>query len=491
MHFIPLGASILLSNVGPEHIVGLAGGGASSGFAQANFELLACFIIMLLAWVFVPVYMASGVFTMPEYLRKRYGGTRIQVLLAVYSLLAYVLTKISVSISAGALFLRQAMGLNLYPSAIFMLVVSGVFTVFGGLTAVVWTDFIQSIIMILGSFVLLIITMVKVGGLSELMTRYLDERPEVLIRNQTCGIPMEDSLHLIQDAQTGTLPWPGVFIGALTVGIWYWCTDQVIVQRTLSARNVTHARIGCVIAAYGKILPFFLFVIPGMVSRVMWVNEIGCVVPGQCKEACDNEAGCTNFAYPFLVLRLMPSGVRGIMIAVMLSAGVSSLTSVFNSASTIFSIDIYRKFRPKAGEIELLITGRCFIAILAVLSILWVPVIEHGVGAKLFTYLQTIQAYMGPQICALFLMAVFIPRVNEAGAFWGLLIGLVIGILRFIFEFGVYPEAKCGEEAYQPAWVKLHFLYVAIFLFFLSIFVTVVISLFTSPISSLSVSSCA
>ncbi|KAF4070121.1 hypothetical protein AMELA_G00298150, partial [Ameiurus melas] len=250
-----------------------------------------------------------------------------------------------------------------------------------------------------------------------------------------CYSPRADSFHIFRDPLKGDMPWPGLIFGLTIQAAWYWCTDQVIVQRCLSAKNMSHVKAGCILCGYLKLLPMFLMVFPGMISRVLYPDEVACVVPELCKEYCDTEVGCTNIAYPKMVVDLMPNGLRGLMLSVMLASLMSSLTSIFNSASTLFTMDIYAKVRQKASEKELMIAGRLFILVLIGISIAWIPIVQTAQSGQLFDYIQSITSYLAPPIAAVFTLAIFCKRVNEPGAFYGMLIGLAIGLTRMIAEF--------------------------------------------------------
>ncbi|XP_045872762.1 sodium/glucose cotransporter 4 isoform X2 [Meles meles] len=415
MSWWPIGASLMSSNVGSGLFIGLAGTGAAGGLAVGGFEWNATWLLLALGWIFVPVYIAAGAVTMPQYLKKRFGGHRIQVYMSVLSLILYIFTKISTDIFSGALFIQMALGWNLYLSTAMLLVVTAVYTIAGGLTAVIYTDALQTVIMVGGALVLM-------------------------------------------------------FLG------------KVIVQRSLSAKNLSHAKGGSVLGGYLKILPMFFIVMPGMISRALYPDEVGCVDPDVCQRICGARVGCSNIAYPKLVIALMPVGLRGLMIAVILAALMSSLTSIFNSSSTLFAIDVWLRLRRQATEQELMVVGRVFVVFLVVISILWIPIIQSSNSGQLFDYIQSVTSYLAPPITALFLLAIFCKRVTEPGAFWGLMFGLAMGLVRMILEFS-YPAPACGEVDRRPAVLKdLHYLYFALLLCGLTAIVIVAVSLCTSPI---------
>ncbi|KAM5312376.1 solute carrier family 5 member 4 isoform 2-T2 [Glossophaga mutica] len=437
----PIGASLFASNIGSGHFVGLAGTGASSGIVIAAFEWNALLLLLVLGWFFVPIYIKAGVMTMPEYLRKRFGGKRLQVYLSLLSLFVCVALRISSDIFSGAIFIKLALGLDLYLAIFILLAITAIYTITGGLASVIYTDTLQAFIMLIGSFILM-------------------------------GF----------DAVTGDIPWPGMIFGMTVVAVWYWCTDQVIVQRCLSGKDMSHVKAGCILCGYLKLLPMFLMVMPGMISRILYTDKVACVVPSECVKHCGVEVGCSNYAYPMLVMELMPDGLRGLMLSVMLASLMSSLTSIFNSASTLFTMDLYTKIRKRASEKELLIAGRLFIVLLIVISILWVPLIQVSQNGQLFHYMESISSYLGPPIAAVFLLAIFCKRVNEQGAFWGLILGLVMGLIRMIAEFA-YGTGSCLAASYCPKIIcGVHYLYFAIILFFVSILVILGVSLLTKPI---------
>ncbi|TSN76552.1 Sodium/glucose cotransporter 4 [Bagarius yarrelli] len=470
-----IGASLMSSNVGSGLFIGLAGTGAAGGLAVGGFEWNAAWVLVALGWIFVPVYISAGVVTMPEYLRKRFGGQRIRIYMSVLSLILYIFTKISTDIFSGALFIQVSLGWNLYISTVVLLAVTALYTIAGGLTAVIYTDALQTVIMVVGAFVLMFIAFDKVGWYEGLLEQYRNAVPAFIVPNTTCHLPRPDAFHIFRDPISGDLPWPGLIFGLTVLATWVWCSDQVIVQRSLSAKNLSHAKGGSVLGGYLKILPMFFIVMPGMISRALFPGrsnhlkyEVGCVDPEKCFKICGATVGCSNIAYPKLVMELMPVGMRGLMIAVMMAALMSSLTSIFNSSSTLFTMDIWLRMRRQASERELMVVGRVFILFLVVLSILWIPIIQSANSGQLFDYIQSITSYLAPPITAVFLMAIFWSRVNEQGAFWGLMVGLLVGLVRMMMEF-IYGTPFCGKEDLRPTILKdVHYLYFALILFSLT-----------------------
>ncbi|KAF1371801.1 hypothetical protein PFLUV_G00272870 [Perca fluviatilis] len=493
MNWAAVGASLFVSNIGSEHFIGLAGSGAASGLSVAAWELNALLLLQLLGWIFIPVYIQSGVYTMPEYLSKRFGGNRLKVYFAALSLILYIFTKLSVDLYAGALFIQESLGWNLYLSIILLITMTALLTVTGGLAAVIYTDTVQAFLMIAGALCLTGISLFKVGGLEGVRTKYMQAAPNItaillsssnLTYSESCHLrlnPKPDSLKILRGPRDPDLPWPGFLLGQTPASIWYWCADQVIVQRVLAAKNIAHAKGSTIMAGFLKILPMFIIVIPGMISRIFFADQLACISPEHCMEVCGSASGCSNVAYPRLVMLVMPVGLRGLMMAVMIAALMSDLDSIFNSASTIFTLDIYKMLRKQVSSTELVIVGRFFVVFMVVISIAWVPVIIEMQGGQMFYYIQEVTDYLTPPIAALFLLAILWRRCNETGAFWGGLVGFALGALRLILAL-VYREPHCDQPDERPYFIKdVHFMYVAAILFWVSASVVVVVSLCTPP----------
>uniref|UniRef100_A0A0D9R2E2 Sodium/myo-inositol cotransporter 2 n=1 Tax=Chlorocebus sabaeus TaxID=60711 RepID=A0A0D9R2E2_CHLSB len=477
----PVGASLFASNVGSGHFIGLAGSGAATGLSVSAYELNGLFSVLMLAWIFLPIYIAGQVTTMPEYLRKRFGGVRIPVILAVLYLFIYIFTKISVDMYAGAIFIQQSLHLDLYLAIVGLLAITAVYTVAGGLAAVIYTDALQTLIMLIGALTLMGYSFAAVGGMEGLKEKYFLALASNRSENSSCGLPRQDAFHIFRDPLTSDLPWPGVLFGMSIPSLWYWCTDQVIVQRTLAAKNLSHAKGGALMAAYLKVLPLFIMVFPGMVSRILFPDQVACADPEICRKICSNPSGCSDIAYPKLVLELLPTGLRGLMMAVMVAALMSSLTSIFNSASTIFTMDLWNHLRPRASEKELMIVGRVFVLLLVLVSILWIPVVQASQGGQLFIYIQSISSYLQPPVAVVFIMGCFWKRTNEKGAFWGLISGLLLGLVRLVLDF-IYVQPRCDQPDERPVLVKsIHYLYFSMILSTVTLITVSTVSWFTEP----------
>nr|XP_026237506.1 sodium/glucose cotransporter 5 isoform X3 [Urocitellus parryii] len=445
MTWWPIGASLFASSEGSGLFVGLAGSGAAGGLAVAGFEWNATYVLLALAWIFVPIYISSEIVTLPEYIQKRFGGQRIRMYLSVLSLLLSVFTKISIDLYAGALFVHICLGWNFYLSTILTLIITALYTIAGGLATVIYTDALQTIIMVVGAVILAIKAFDQIGGYGQLEAAYAQAIPSKTIANTTCHLPRTDAMHMFRDPYTGDLPWTGMTFGLTIMATWYWCTDQVIVQRSLSARNLNHAKAGSILASYLKMLPMGLMIMPGMISRALF------------------------------------PGLRGLMIAVMMAALMSSLTSIFNSSSTLFTMDIWKRLRPWASERELLMVGRLVIVVLIGVSVAWIPILQGSNSGQLFIYMQSVTSSLAPPVTAVFILGIFWPRANEQGAFWGLMAGLVLGALRLVLEF-LNPVPPCGDPDTRPAILSsIHYLHFAIALFVLTSAVVAAGSLLTSP----------
>lgn len=429
-----IGASLFASNIGSEHLVGLAGAGASGAFPAAQFELIAAFILLLLGWLFVPFYLKSGVFTMPEFLERRYDSWSRSYLSWV-SILSYILTKISVTIAAGGIIFTALLGIDFWTGAIVVVVATGLYTLLGGLKAVVYTDMVQMFIFLAGAFALTFYGLNAVGGWSEVK-----------------ALAGEDALSLWRPTDHPDFPWTGIIFGAPILGVWYWCTDQFIVQRVLSAKNVVEARKSTIFAGYLKVLPIFLFVIPGVIAYALFQKGIlEFPVSGGNAEY--------DAALPAMTMQLLPAGLRGVVVAGLIAALMSSLSSVFNSSSTLFTMDIYKKYRPESSEKHLVLVGQISTVVLTGLGLLWIPMLRIIEGG-LFQKLQSIQAFISPPIAAVFLLGLFIKKINANGARVALISGAVLGVLRLVLELN-----KPQLSGFALAYAEINFLHFALILF--------------------------
>jgi SSS family solute:Na+ symporter len=445
-----IGASLFVSNISTEHFIGLAGSGATSGLAVGHFEWLACLILLILGWVFVPFYLRSNVFTMPEFLERRFNRAS-SVYLASISILAYIFTKISVHLYAAAIVLERVVGWDPLTAAVALVVATGIYTIIGGLSAVIYTELMQTLVLLAGAVILTIIGLSEVGGFSGLRA----------------AVPAH-YFSMIKPASHAEFPWTGIFLGAPILGIWYWCTDQVIVQRVLSAKDEGHAKAGTIFAGFLKILPVFVLVLPGLIAYALYPqlftsNASGTVTNG-------------DIAYPTLIVNLLPSGLVGLMVAALLAALMGGMASVFNSASTLVTLDFYKRLRPTASESQLVFVGRVATGVLVVLGLLWVPFIKL-LSSQLYIYLQSVQAYISPPIAACFILGILSTRLNGAGAISALLTGFVLGTLRFVLE--VFDKSSHFQGGGVRWLLDMNFLHYAILMFVVCSAVLVGVSLLT------------
>jgi len=451
-----IGASIFASNIGSEHVVGLAGTGFESGTPMAHYELHA-WIVLLLGWLFLPFYIRSGAFTMPEFLEKRFDS-RSRWFLSLFSLVAYVLTKVSVTIYAGGIVVSELLGIPFWYGAIGVVVFTGIYTVIGGMKAVIYTEALQAIVLIIGSFIITYLGLQEVGGWNELRNIVVAESPN----HFNMWRPMTDP----------DFPWTGLLFGGTIVGVWYWCTDQYIVQRTLAANNIKIGRRGAIFGAYLKLLPIFIFLIPGIIAFALSIKDPTIFYI----EKADR-------AFPMLVKTLLPVGLKGLVAGGLMAALMSSLASVFNSCSTIFTIDIYKKLRPLESEKKLLNIGKIATTVIVILGIIWIPIMEKIGGGVMYQYLQNVQSYIAPPVTAVFLLGIIWKRVNAEAAITTLLAGLILLILRLGSEIYYQPIITSGQviDNFMFAFATVNFSHMAILMFIFSVLLCVSVSILTSP----------
>lgn len=450
-----IGASLFASNIGSEHLVGLAGAGAKSGMAMAHYELHA-WCLLVLGWVLAPFYYRTNVFTMPEFLEKRYNSTA-RWILSIVSLIAYIFTKVSVTVYAGGKVFQILLpeitfaGLDsFWIGALSTVILTGVYTVSGGLRAVIYTDALQTVVLLAGSVAITTIGLFKVGGWNEL--------------REICGPRLFNMWRPLSDPD---FPWAGMLFGAPIVGLWYWCTDQYIVQRILAGRDLKTSRRGTIFGAYLKLTPVFLFIVPGLIAYAL--AQKGIITLDDPDQA-----------FPMLVRELLPVGLRGLVVGGLLAALMSSLSSLFNSCSTLFTVDIYEKLNPAASEKRLVFVGKLATCVVVVLGIIWIPVMRL-VSGQLYEYLQSVQAYLAPPITAVFFLGVFFKRINARGAVAGLVAGFVLGMFKLACQ--IMAGLENVRAAIHPGLVMLgdfNFLYFCITLFAISIAIVVTVSLMSA-----------
>ena len=495
-----VGASIFASNIGSEHVVGLAGAGATSGVALAHYELHA-WCLLVLGWVFVPFYSRALVYTMPEFLGRRFSPTARWVL-SVITLAAHVLTKFAVAIFAGGVVFAtllpevalQVLGAtfnSFWIGSVVVVLLTGLYTVLGGMRAVAYTDALQTFILIAGSGLLTVFGLSRLGGWHELR-RVLDPdlfnlwKPLVPAGMEGTWAPVKEPGRIAWYFNSN-YPWLGMLFCAPIIGLWYWCTDQYIVQRALGARDERTARRGSIFAAFLKLSPVFLFIIPGLIALALAktgrVPALGAIVDAH-GHAIPQAA---QAAFPLMVKHLLPEGVRGVVVAGLLAALMSSMAGAFNASSTLFTMDLYQKFRPQASQHRLVWVGRAATAAMVVISLLWIPVIQGARG--LYDYLQGVQGYLAPPIFTVFVFGIFNRRLNAKGCLAALIIGFALGVFRLAVDTPVSLHLSGFADGYAPGsflWIvnNLYFQYYSLLIFVVSVVVMVVVSYATAPPST-------
>jgi SSS family solute:Na+ symporter len=439
--WIAVGISIFATNISSEHFVGLAGSGAARGLAVGQFELMAIFILIILGWIIAPIYMKSGVTTMPEFLEKRFDA-RSRKFFATFSIVLYLLTKVTVTIFAGGLLFYAVFGITIYTSAIIIVLLTGIYVVTGGSTAIFKTHLFQGAIMILGAVVLTIFGLYEVGGFTGLKAK----------------LPA-DYFNMFKSASDPDYPWTGIIFGAPIIAFWYWCTDQYIVQRVISAKSINDARRGSLLAAFLKILPVFILVLPGLIAAAIFPDIKG------------------DSAFPTLLASdILPMGIKGFVVAGLLAAIMSSLASVFNTSSVLFTNDFYKPRHPEASETKLVLIGRLSTMVFVVAAILCVPFVKI-ISSEMYLFMQSVQGFLSPPVAAVFIFGLLSKKVNAKGAIWTLILGELIGVSKLIAALLV--DQNLISSPLLLYYAQINFLHFAIFLFLFSSITIIVISLVT------------
>ena len=487
-----VGASIFASNIGSEHLVGLAGSGAVSGVAMAHYELHA-WCLLVLGWLFVPFYMRSHVYTMPEFLERRFSPTA-RIVLSVTSLLTHVLTKFAVSIFAGGVVFRtllpdvhlQLFGTDwnaFWIGSVVVVLLTGIYTVLGGMRAVAYTESLQTFVLVLGSALLTVFGLMKIGGWQQFRAALDPDlfnlwKPLLPPGVEGTWAPVRETGRMAWYFNSN-YPWLGMLFCAPIIGLWYWCTDQYIVQRALGAPDERTARRGTIFASFLKLLPVFIFIIPGMIAlalaRTGQAPALASIVGPDGKPI----AMAAQAAFPMLVMTVLPVGVRGIVVAGLIAALMSSMAGAFNASSTLFTMDLYQKLRPKSSQHELVWMGRVATAAMVLVALLWIPVIEGARG--LYEYLQSVQGYLAPPIFTVFFFGIFHKRLNAKGCVWAMVTGFLLGAFRLAVDTPVALHMAGFEQGYTPGsflWIvnNIFFQYFSVLVLIVSIVVMITVS---------------
>ena len=467
--WVAIGASIFASNIGSEHLIGLAGTGASSGMAMAHWEIQG-WMILILGWVFVPFYSRSMVYTMPEFLERRYNS-QSRTILSIISLVSYVLTKVAVTVYAGGLVFQQVFGIDtlwgidfFWIAAIGLVVLTAIYTVFGGMKSVLYTSVLQTPILLLGSIIILVLGLKALGGWDEMMG---------ICSAVTINDYGDHMTNLIRDNRDPEYPWLGALITSATIGFWYWCTDQFIVQRVLSGKNEKEARRGTIFGAYLKMLPVFIFLIPGMIAYAINVKMGGGFLPLDA-----NGNTLSDAAFPTLVAKLLPAGVKGLVVCGILAALMSSLASLFNSSSMLFTIDFYKRLRPNTSEKALVRIGQIATVVIVLLGILWIPIMR-SIGNVLYNYLQDVQSVLAPGIASAFLLGITWKRASAKGGMWGLISGIIVGLTRLGAKVYYTNVPDAAQTWFKSVFYDFNWLFFSGCMLVFCLLVVIIVSLFT------------
>ena len=466
--WLAIGTSLFASNIGSEHLIGLAGSGAASGMAMAHWEIQG-WMILILAWVFVPFYERSQVMTMPEFLERRYNSASRSILTGI-SIISYVMTKVAVTVYAGGLVFQQVFGIKemwgidfFWIAAIGLVIITAIYTILGGMKSVLYTSVLQTPILLLGSAIILFLGFKALGGWDQMM-QACDVTPNYEGATGTM-------IHLMRSNDDPQYPWFGALICSAVIGFWYWCTDQFIVQRVLSGKDEQQARRGAIFGAYLKMFPVFFFLIPGMIAFAMAQKNI--VINGEVFQLSTPDA-----AFPTLVAKLLPAGVKGLVVCGILAALMSSLASLFNSSAMLYTIDFHKRVFPNTSEKKLVVVGQIATVVIVILGILWIPVMR-SVGDVLYNYLQDVQSVLAPGIASAFLLGICWKRTSAQGGMWGLISGLAIGITRLGAKVYYTNVSEAPQTLFKSIFYDINWLFFSGWMLLVCCIIVIVVSLCT------------
>ncbi|XP_077977262.1 sodium/glucose cotransporter 4-like [Glandiceps talaboti] len=490
-YFLPLGLSLFVSHFGAAQFIGLSSHGAALGISISAYSFASVFALIYLGWFFSPVYIASGARTLPEYLSLRYGGQRLAVFVSIFSLIFYIFTRIVVDIFSLVIFIKYTFGWELYFTIILMVAIIAFSTALGGMKSILYSSMLYAPIILTGAIVLAVTAFKEIGSYENIQKEYSSAIPKTstLVQNSSlshnCVYPSDDAFHIFHDFDHYNQPWLGTVFGVAIVTTWYWCCDQISTQRIFSARSLSHAKAGTLLAGYLQVLPLFLIVIPGMISRALYTDEVACVDTAGCFAACRNSKSCFHIGYSLLVSMLLSPGVRGLLMITIMAASMSSLSCIFHSGATTFSNDVWKQLRgPNITERELIIVFKLFVGTLGIVTCWWISVVQNLQGAQLFVFVQSLYSYFSPPLLVCCLLGMLWYRINEEGTYWGLMSGITFGILRTVMDV-VYGISFCQKATSGPYILhRLHHFYFCIISVVLCSAVTIVISLLTEPMKA-------
>jgi solute:Na+ symporter, SSS family len=410
-----IGLALFATNISTVHLVSLAQSGFDTGLLNGNFEWMAAFTLILLALFFVPFYIKSGVATLPDFLEKRYDRA-CRDWLTVISLISAIVIHIAFSMLAGGIVLKTLFGIDMYTGVIVISVITAIYTIVGGLKAVVVTESIQTVVLVAGALIISWAAFQKVGGWQP-MINVLTEENEL------------NRLSMLRPAgDESGMPWYAVFLGYPVLGIWYWCADQTIVQRVLGAKDIDHARGGALFCGFIKILPVFIFVLPGLLAFILFKTGTLDLSALTTVDAAGHPAVQSKGIYTVMITQLLPSGLVGVLVAALLSGLMSQISGALNSISTMISYDVYKRYKPTAGDDQLVKAGKIAAVVALIVSLLLLPLLNQY--ESIFNGLNDIIAHLAPPITCVFLLGIFWGKASAKSArltlWWGSAIGAIV-----------------------------------------------------------------
>ncbi len=440
LSWFAIGITLFATNISSEHFIGLAGQGAARGLAVAQFELIAIFFLILLGWIIAPIYKRAGVLTTPEFLEKRFDASSRKFFSGL-SIFTYVITKILVTLFAGGILFNKIFGLSIFSSAVIIVLLTGIYSLVGGFSAVVRTQVFQGILLLVGAFLLTVFSFNEVGGFAGLRER----------------LPAEH-FQMFKSMSDPDFPWTGILFGAPIIAFWYWCADNYIVQRVLGAKSINDARTGTIMASFLKILPIFILVTPGLIAFALFPEVRG------------------DEAYPTLLASdILPVGIKGLVIVGFLSAVMSSLSAAFNSIAALYTIDFYKPKHPDASDRTLVLVGRMATIVTVVVVILLVPFVKI-VNSHIYIFLQSTQAFISAPITAVFILGLTLKKVSAKSVFISLIVGEFLGVSRFLIE--VMNNSGMINNPFLIAYAQINYLHFTVFLFLATSLLVIFLSYF-------------
>lgn len=489
-----IGCSLFVSNIDSTlYYIDYA---SSKGIAAIVFEWHSIWGILFLCFFFSPVFIASGVSTLPEYIKRRFQSSWMGAYYALINLIASTCIRLPILVYATALFLHHVLGYDLYASLVVLVPVTVLYTVIGGFPSVIYTHSMQFVIVVVGGIMMAVYSLDEVGGLHQLWISFKnlaaihnssDYRNQTIGNSSLSGITYtnltnmttkkclsgidENWNHVFRPIDDEDYPWIGVVFSLPITCVWYWCATQENVQKILSSKSVNNNRVAGIFSATVRILPFFCMILPGMAARAIFKDNL---------DACLHEYECSSAALFQLFIHILPRGVKGLLIVVIVAGLMSTLSAILNSVSSLFTISIWKEIRSKASDRELMIVARLCVLITAGISFVWVPVCT-GQYAHVLRYLRIAQSYLAASTCPILFMGVLSTKLTWKGATCGSVVSLCLTLVRFTCDV-LYPAPKCGEVDTRPMFTRLHYMYYSIIITVANTICACVVSFLTQPI---------